>query len=42
MMKINLPTETLENSIEQFTIDIIDQNIQMRWDTTQVLIPFEK
>lgn len=41
LMKINLPTETLENSIEQFTIDIIDQNIRMRWDTTQVLIPFE-
>ena len=42
LMKINLPTQTLEEPKEQFTIDFKDQNIRLRWDTTQVLIPFSE
>ena len=42
LMKINIPTQTLEEPLEQFTVDFKEQNIRMRWDTTQVLIPFSE
>ena len=42
VMKFNLPVESLPEVIEQFTIDFVEQNIRLRWDTTQVLIPFSE
>ena len=42
LMKINIPTQSLEEPLEQFTIDFKDQNLRMRWDTTQILIPFSE
>ena len=41
-MKLNLPVESLPEIVEQFTIDFVEQNIRLRWDTTQVLIPFSE
>jgi len=42
VMRINLPVEYLPETMEQFTIDFVEQNIRLRWDTTQVLIPFSE
>jgi len=42
VMKLNLPVESLPEVVEQFTIDFLEQNIRLRWDTTQVLIPFSE
>ena len=42
LMKINITTQTLEEPLERFTIYFKEQNIRMRWDTTQVLIPFSE
>ena len=42
LMQINLPVDTLSETLEQFTIDFLDQNLRIRWDTTQVLIPFKE
>jgi hypothetical protein len=39
---MNLPVDTLSETLEQFTIDFVDQNLRIRWDTTQVLIPFKE
>jgi len=42
LMQMNLPVEKLAESLEQFTIDFVDENLRIRWDTTQVLIPFKE
>ena len=39
VMKINLPVQTLDESLEQFTIDFVESSIRIRWDTTKVVIP---
>lgn len=39
LMKINLPTQKLEEPLEQFTIDFVESSLRMRWDTTKVVIP---
>ena len=39
IMKINLPTQKLEEPLEQFTIDFVETSLRIRWDTTKVVIP---
>ena len=39
IMKINTASQSLDKSIEKFTIDFIDNYLRIRWDTTQVSIP---
>ena len=39
LMKINLPVQNLNESLEQFTIDFVGTSLRMRWDTTKVVIP---
>ena len=41
LMKINVPVQTLGDVIEQLTMDFVDSNLRIRWDTTQVVIPIE-
>ena len=41
IMKINTATQVLDKSLEQFTIDFVDNYLRMRWDTTQVTIPID-
>ena len=41
VMKVNVPVQTLDSPVEQFTIDFVDHYLRMRWDTTQVVIPIE-
>ena len=39
LMKINLPVQKLDKSLEQFTIDFVESSLRMRWDKTKVVIP---
>lgn len=39
LMKINIPVQAIDNSLEQFTIDFVGSSIRMRWDRTKVIIP---
>ena len=39
IMKINTASQSLNESIEKFTIDFVDNYLRIRWDTTQVSIP---
>lgn len=39
LMKINLPVQKLDESLEQFTIDFLESSLRMRWDKTKVVIP---
>ena len=39
LMKINLPVQKLNKSLEQFTIDFVESSLRMRWDKTKVVIP---
>lgn len=39
LMKVNVPVQSLEEPLEQFTIDFVDSSLRMRWDTTKVVIP---
>lgn len=43
IMRVNVPSATLMNPLEQFTIDILEDEenltLRMRWDTTSVAIP---
>jgi hypothetical protein len=39
LMKVNLPVQSLEEPLEQFTIDFVDSSLRIRWDTTKVVIP---
>ena len=39
LMKINLPVQKLDKSLEQFTIDFVESSLRMRWDNTKVVIP---
>ena len=38
-MKINLPVQKLDKSLEQFTIDFVESSLRMRWDKIKVVIP---
>ena len=39
LMKINLPVEKIDKSLEQFTIDFVESSLRMRWDKTKIVIP---
>ncbi|MDA8947571.1 DUF2911 domain-containing protein [Flavobacteriaceae bacterium] len=39
LMKVNVPVQTTEEAVEQFTIDFVESSLRMRWDTTKVVIP---
>jgi len=39
LMKVNVPVQSFEEPLEQFTIDFVDSSLRMRWDTTKVVIP---
>mgnify|MGYP001405255412 FL=1 len=39
LMKINIPVQAIDNSLEQFTIDFVGSSIRMRWDRTKIIIP---
>lgn len=41
LMKINLPVQQVEQPVEQFTMDFIDNALRMQWDTTKVVLPLE-
>lgn len=41
LIKINAATQSLEEPLEQFTIDFVDNFLRMRWDTTQVTLPID-
>ena len=41
VMKINLPTQTLDDVVEQLTLDFIGSNLRIQWDTTKVVLPIE-
>ena len=42
ILEIEVPTATLENSIEQFTIDFVEREsglyLRLRWDTTEISV----
>jgi len=40
-MKINLPTQTLDDVVEQLTLDFVGSNLRIQWDTTKVVLPIE-
>ena len=42
VMQVNLPTTLLTDSVEQLTIDFVEDDLRIRWDTTQVVIPLGK
>ena len=39
VLKSKVAVTTLEDVVEQFTIDFVGSSIRMRWDTTEVIIP---
>jgi hypothetical protein len=39
IMKINIPVQSIDKPLEQFTIDFVGSSIRMRWDRTKVIIP---
>ena len=41
IMKINVPVQSLDDSVEQFTIDFVDNLLRMRWDTSQVVLSID-
>ncbi len=45
VLEIEVYSSSLENSIEQFTIDFVENEsklyLRLRWDTTEISIPIE-
>ncbi|MDX5324837.1 MAG: DUF2911 domain-containing protein [Bacteroidota bacterium] len=41
VLKISVPTETMDDIIEQFTIAINAQGMSLAWDRTKVFVPME-
>ena len=45
VLEIEVSSNSLENSIEQFTIDFVENesklHLRLRWDTTEISIPIE-
>ena len=45
VLEIEVSSSSLENSIEQFTIDFVENEsklyLRLRWDTTEISIPIE-
>lgn len=39
VMKVNVPVQSMEEPLEQLTLDFVDNSLRIRWDKTKVVIP---